>query len=315
MKKLEIGNFLVRDIVFGEKTAYEGGILTVNREEATKAINPLGKLKNIELHIVHPGDSVRICPVKGAVEPRFRPDGRALFPGYTGPVTSCGEGTLHAMKGIAVLVCGRYSSMGDGILDMSGPGADYSYHSTTTNLVIFSERTTEKELELVRACAAHGMGFIAMKALAGGLINNSAAAYAYLAQFDHVLPIWGVQRENELDEFLNYIDCPPLLTAELQTVINKDRQELIGSFCRGCGYCMPCPVGIEINSCARMSLMIRRAPQAAQLTDKAQAMMKKIEDCLHCGKCKAKCPYGLDTPRLLEENYQDYREILAGKMI
>ena len=100
MKKLEIGNFLVRDIVFGEKTAYEGGILTVNREEATKAINPLGKLKNIELHIVHPGDSVRICPVKGAVEPRFRPDGRALFPGYTGPVTSCGEGTLHAMKGM-----------------------------------------------------------------------------------------------------------------------------------------------------------------------------------------------------------------------
>ena len=159
------------------------------------------------------------------------------------------------------------------------------------------------------------MGFIALKALAGGLINNSAAAFAYLAQFDHVLPIWGVQRENELDEFLNYIDCPPLLTAELQTVINKDRQELIGSFCRGCGYCMPCPVGIEINSCARMSLMIRRAPQAAQLTDKAQAMMKKIEDCLHCGKCKAKCPYGLDTPRLLEENYQDYREILAGKMI
>lgn len=179
----------------------------------------------------------------------------------------------------------------------------------------FSYLTTEKELELVRACSAHGMGFIAMKALAGGLINNSAAAYAYLAQFDHVLPIWGVQRENELDEFLNYIDCPPLLTAELQTVINKDRQELIGSFCRGCGYCMPCPVGIEINSCARMSLMIRRAPQAAQLTDKAQAMMKKIEDCLHCGKCKAKCPYGLDTPRLLEENYQDYREILAGKMI
>lgn len=179
----------------------------------------------------------------------------------------------------------------------------------------FSYLTTEKELELVRACAAHGMGFIAMKALAGGLINNSAAAYAYLAQFGHVLPIWGVQRENELDEFLNYIDCPPVLTAELQAVIDKDRQELIGSFCRGCGYCMPCPVGIEINSCARMSLMIRRAPQSAQLTDKAQAMMKKIEDCLHCGKCKAKCPYGLDTPRLLEENYQDYREILAGKMI
>lgn len=179
----------------------------------------------------------------------------------------------------------------------------------------FSYLTTERELELVQACAEHGMGFIAMKALAGGLINNSAAAYAYLAQFEHVLPIWGVQRERELEEFLSYIDYPPVLTGELQSVINKDRQELIGSFCRGCGYCMPCPVGIEINACARMSLMIRRAPQAAQLTEKAQAMMQKIEACLHCGQCKAKCPYGLDTPKLLEENYQDYREILAGKII
>lgn len=179
----------------------------------------------------------------------------------------------------------------------------------------FSYLTTERELELVQACAEHGMGFIAMKALAGGLINNSAAAYAYLAQFEHVLPIWGVQRERELEEFLSYIDYPPVLTGELQAVITKDRQELIGSFCRGCGYCMPCPVGIEINACARMSLMIRRAPQAAQLTEKAQAMMQKIEACLHCGQCKAKCPYGLDTPKLLEENYQDYREILAGKII
>lgn len=61
--------------------------------------------------------------------------------------------------------------------------------------------------------------------------------------------------------------------------------------------------------------MIRRSPQAAQLTEKAQAMMQKIEDCLHCGQCKAKCPYGLDTPQLLADNYRDYREILAGKAL
>lgn len=85
------------------------------------------------------------------------------------------------------------------------------------------------------------MGFIAMKALSGGLINNSAAAYAYLAQFDNVLPIWGVQRESELDEFLSYIDNPPVLTPALQAVIDHDREELQGEFCRGCGYCMPCP--------------------------------------------------------------------------
>lgn len=177
----------------------------------------------------------------------------------------------------------------------------------------FCYLATEKDLELVNACCEANMGFIAMKALSGGLITNSAAAYAFLAQYDNVLPIWGVQRESELDEFLSYIENPPAMTDEIKAVIAHDRTELLGEFCRGCGYCMPCPVGIEINNCARMSLMIRRAPSDAQLTDEMQAKMKKIEECLHCGQCKSKCPYGLDTPTLLEKNYQDYREILAGK--
>lgn len=177
----------------------------------------------------------------------------------------------------------------------------------------FCYLATEKDIGLAEKCKAAGMGFIAMKALSGGLITNSAAAYAFLAQYDNVLPIWGVQREKELDEFLSYIDNPPEMTEELSAVIAKDREELLGDFCRGCGYCMPCPVGIEINNCARMSLMIRRSPSAAQLTKEAQEKMRKIEDCLHCGKCSSKCPYGLDTPALLEKNYKDYREILAGK--
>ena len=159
------------------------------------------------------------------------------------------------------------------------------------------------------------MGFIAMKALSGGLITNSAAAYAFLAQYDNVLPIWGIQREQELDEFLSYIDNPPEMTEEIAGIIARDREELLGDFCRGCGYCMPCPAGIEINTCARMSLLIRRSPSAAQLTPQAQAKMKKIEECLHCGKCRSKCPYGLDTPALLEKNYKDYCEILDGKAL
>ena len=177
----------------------------------------------------------------------------------------------------------------------------------------FCYLATDKDLELVEMCKEADMGFIAMKALSGGLITNSAAAYAYLAQYDNVLPIWGVQRQSELEEFLRYMDEPPALTEELRAVIEGDRKELSGNFCRGCGYCMPCPVGIEINTCARMSLLIRRSPSDKQLTEKAQAMMKKIENCLHCGACAKKCPYGLDTPKLLEENYKDYQEILAGK--
>ena len=177
----------------------------------------------------------------------------------------------------------------------------------------FCYLATEKDLELVELCKKADMGFIAMKALSGGLITNSAAAYAYLAQFENVLPIWGIQRERELDEFLSYIKEPPTMTDELRAVIDRDRKELLGEFCRGCGYCMPCPVGIEINNAARMSLMLRRAPSKAWLTESWQEKMKLIEKCLHCGKCKSKCPYGLDTPTLLEKNYKDYQEILNGK--
>lgn len=148
----------------------------------------------------------------------------------------------------------------------------------------------------MQACRDRGIGFIAMKALAGGLITNSAAAFAYIAQFENVLPIWGIQRETELEEFLRYMESPPAMTPELEAVIAHDRQELVGDFCRGCGYCMPCPMGIEISSCARMSLMLRRAPSAANLTPEAQAMMKKIETCLHCGPVQQQMPLSVGHP-------------------
>lgn len=171
----------------------------------------------------------------------------------------------------------------------------------------------EPDLELVALCKERGVGFIAMKALSGGLITDSAAAYAYLAQFDNVLPIWGVQRMSELEEFLSYFENPPSMTAEMTETIARDRAEMAGDFCRGCGYCMPCPVGIEINNCARMAQLIRRSPSANWLTPAAQEKMFRIEDCLECGACVAKCPYGLDTPTLLRRNLTDYKNILAGK--
>lgn len=177
----------------------------------------------------------------------------------------------------------------------------------------FSYLSGEQELELVAKCKEKNMGFIAMKALAGGLITNSAAAFAFTSQFDNVLPIWGVQRMNELEEFLGYMDNPPIFNDEIKAVIEKDREELAGDFCRGCGYCMPCPAGIKINDCARMSLMLRRAPSARWLSEEMQAEMKKIEGCLHCGACMKKCPYGLDASKMLEKNYEDYKNILSGK--
>ena len=174
----------------------------------------------------------------------------------------------------------------------------------------FSYLADEKEEALVRLCEELDVGFICMKALAGGLITRSDVAYAYLVQYP-VAPIWGIQRESELDEFLSYNDAPPAMTAERKAYIEKERMELVGDFCRACGYCMPCPVGIEINTCARMNLLLHRAPVASYVSEQGQATMKKIEECLHCNKCSSKCPYGLDTPALLQKNYEQYKEFLA----
>ncbi len=171
----------------------------------------------------------------------------------------------------------------------------------------------EPELKLLEGCKKQDMGFLSMKALSGGLITNAAAAFAFQAQFPETLPLWGIQREEELEQFLSFVNNPPSMNEALSAVIEKDRKELLGEFCRGCGYCMPCPAGIEINNCARMSLLLRRAPSAGYLTPQWQEKMQKIEDCKHCDSCKKKCPYGLDTPKLLKKNYEDYKEIQNGK--
>lgn len=178
----------------------------------------------------------------------------------------------------------------------------------------FCYLASDEDIELVTKCKQADMGFIAMKALSGGLITDSRAAYAFEAEFDNVLPIWGVQRESELDEFLSYVTNPPAMTDDIRALIDNDRKQLQGDFCRGCGYCMPCPAGIEINNCARMSLLLRRSPSELQLTPEVQAKMMKIEDCMHCGHCRSMCPYHLDTPALLAKNLEDYKNVLSGKV-
>ena len=175
----------------------------------------------------------------------------------------------------------------------------------------FCYLATDVDLELVELCKKADMGFIAMKGLSGGLLNNAAACHAFMGQYENVVPIWGVQREEELDQWLALANSDVTMTPELQAVIEKDRKELAGSFCRGCGYCMPCPAGIEINNSARMNMLLRRAPYQSYLTDEWREKMHRIENCVHCDSCKSRCPYGLDTPALLQYMLKDYDEFYA----
>lgn len=177
----------------------------------------------------------------------------------------------------------------------------------------FSYLASEREIELVRSCEKAGMGFIAMKGLAGGLLTNSRACMAFMSQYE-ALPIWGIQREEELQQWLSFFREPAEMTEEIKALIDADRVKLQGDFCRGCGYCMPCTAGIQINQCARMSQLIRRSPSQNFKGEFWQGEMAKIDNCVDCGLCKAKCPYGLDTPNLLRKNLADYRQIIAGRV-
>ena len=178
----------------------------------------------------------------------------------------------------------------------------------------FSYLASDRDIALVQSCKEADIGFIAMKGLSGGLLTDSKACMAFMSQYD-VLPIWGIQRQSELDEWLSFFENDVKMTGKLKAVIEKDRKELLGDFCRGCGYCMPCAVGITINQCARMSQMIRRAPSQNWLTDHWQKEMMKIDSCVNCYMCKTRCPYELDIPNLLRKNLKDYKEILAGKKV
>lgn len=177
----------------------------------------------------------------------------------------------------------------------------------------FSYLSSQREIDLVNLCKEKNVGFIAMKGLAGGLITNSKAAYTFMTQFENVLPIWGIQHMHELEEWLGFMKDSPVYDEEMKAFVEEDKKSFGTDFCRGCGYCMPCPQGITINQCARMIQMIRRSPSAGWLSEFWQNEFKKIPGCTNCGACKKKCPYGLDIPNLIRKNYEDYQNILSGK--
>ena len=170
----------------------------------------------------------------------------------------------------------------------------------------FSYLSSPEEFRLVQLCREKGMGFIAMKALAGGLLTNARAVHAFMTQQPDVVPIYGIQSTAELEQWLALAEENPSLDAELQAMIDRDREQLAGQFCRSCGYCMPCPQGIEIRNCARMDMLIRRSPWRPYFTPEWQAKMNRIQDCLECGQCSSRCPYGLDTPKVLKYMLKDY---------
>lgn len=172
----------------------------------------------------------------------------------------------------------------------------------------FSYISSDRDLALADKCREADMGYIAMKGLAGGMLTNARACHAFMKSQDNVVPIWGIQKMEELEQWLSLAREDPDMDEELAAFIRRERQELSGSFCRSCGYCMPCPAGIEIYNCARMNMLLRRSPWQQYMTDQWREKMEKINDCIGCRSCASRCPYQLDTPNLLKYMLKDYRE-------
>ena len=144
--ELNIGNFYVKDIKFGNKTEFNNSVLTINKEEAIQLVKEDKHITYADIVIAKPGDMIRIVPVKEAIEPRCRPDGKTVFPGVLGKMYRAGEGTIHALKNCSVLAVGKHwGGFQDGLIDMGGEGAKYTYFSQLLNICLVAD--TDEEFE------------------------------------------------------------------------------------------------------------------------------------------------------------------------
>jgi uncharacterized protein len=166
--------------------------------------------------------------------------------------------------------------------------------------------SSKDDLDVIETCRKADVGLIGMKPLCGGILTKLPPAFAFLRQYENLVPIWGIQRMAELEELLECDANPPQLDDSLQSIIDQDTAELADNFCRGCAYCMPCPVDIPIGMAARMGHIVRRLPYQQFLSEEWHANMMRIKNCTECGLCKSRCPYGLDIPNLLKKNLEDY---------
>ena len=156
------------------------------------------------------------------------------------------------------------------------------------------------------------MGFIAMKPMGGGLLNNAELSFRYLLQFDTIVPDPGIEKIEEIREIAAIVERKPLLTDDDQREIEKLRGEFGTSWCHRCDYCQPCPQGIAISGVLTAMSNFKRFS-----LDKSRALMgnaiEKGKTCLTCGECVKRCPYHLEIPRLLKECIQSWETAVAEK--
>lgn len=169
-----------------------------------------------------------------------------------------------------------------------------------------SALSSPEEIAMTRKCAEKDIGVIAMKAMCGGLLDDGRLPFAFLNQYPHIVPIWGLEKTEELDQFIALARNPEPFTEEMQAAIEKLRAEYGDSYCRGCGYCLPCPAGISLPIMMRITLFIKRNAPGSQFTPSRIAEVERIAKCVECRACIKRCPYHLNAPAILKKQKEGY---------
>ena len=162
--------------------------------------------------------------------------------------------------------------------------------------------------ELLPMAREHDVGFIAMKPLAGGMLDNVAIAFKYLLQFPDVVIIPGIEKPHEVNEIIKIFEEPWQITASEKREMQRIREELGNNFCRRCDYCQPCTEEIPISTVMDFPSFIKRQPPWKLFSGFVAAAMEKALGCTRCGECEGRCPYKLPIMNLVEEYGNLYLE-------
>jgi uncharacterized protein len=177
-----------------------------------------------------------------------------------------------------------------------------------TILFPFNFITSEPADDLLPLCRQHDVGFIVMKPLAGGMLDNATLAFKYLLQFPDILTIPGIEKTEEIEEIVKIYAGPHRLTAPEKKQMAALKAELGTRFCRRCDYCRGCPHEIPISMVMTFPSFAKRMPPERIFGGMFENAMARVADCAQCGECEAKCPFHLPIREMLQENLKAYTE-------
>lgn len=166
----------------------------------------------------------------------------------------------------------------------------------------------EAQVELLPLARRHDVGFIVMKPMAGGMLDNATLAFKYILQFPDTLPIPGIERPEEIEEIVRICDGPKEMTEAEEREMQRMREELGTRFCRRCDYCQPCTAEIPISMVMISESFSKRLPPARFFAGKYAEAMEKAANCTECGECEKRCPYDLPIREMMANWVKIYNE-------